>query len=154
MNLKLLIFVSLLIIIFSCNESVRKNKQVENIQTDSVSSPAKKDTLTNFQENKMLQPGSDTFTIQLHLNGIKDKQTILVAIKSGNELFAVINKDNRKANIRINQIEMPDSTFDGPFGDSLHYRLKITGTYKIIVGHNLMAEGKPSGNFILKAWVK
>ena len=156
MNRKLLIFVPLLITIFSCNES-GKNEPTKNIQADSVSSmetSAKKDTLTSFQENKLLQPGSDTFIVQLHLDGIKDKKIIPITIKSGNELFAVIHKADKKANIRINQIEMPDSTFDGPFGDSLHYKLKMPGAYKIIVGQNLMAEGKPSGDFTLKAWVK
>jgi len=155
MNWKLLIFVSLLITMYSCNESAKQNEQAENTDTvSSLETTGKKDTLTNIRENRMLQPGSDTFTIQLHLDGIKDKKIIPISIKSGNELFAVIHKDNRKANIRINQVEMPDSTFDGPFGDSLHYTLKMPGTYKIIIGQNLMAEGNPSGNFSLKAWVK
>jgi hypothetical protein len=157
MNQKLLLFVSLLPVIFSCNDSTTGIKHAENVQTDSVSSmetAAKKDTVTNSNENKTLQPGSDTFTIQLHLDGINDNKTIPLTIQSGKELFAVIHKDNRRANIRINQIEMPDSTFDGPFGDSLHYKLKMPGTYQLIIAHDLMAEGKPSGVFTLKAWVK
>jgi hypothetical protein len=49
---------------------------------------------------------------------------------------------------------MPDSTFDGPFGKSLDYKIKTPGTYKLIIGESMMAEGQYSGDFEIKAWVK
>ncbi len=153
MSGKLLIFLALISIISSCDESEKKNEPTEIINLDTVSSlkTTGKDTGISLQE---LQPGSDTFAIQLHIAGIKDKKIIPITIKSGTKLFAVIDKANKRANIRINQLEMPDSTFDGPFGDSLHYKVKMPRIYKIIIGQNLMADGKPSGDVTLKAWVK
>ena len=68
-------------------------------------------------------------------------------------LHAIIST-KQEANLRINQIEMPDSTFDGPFGKSLDYKIKTPGTYKLIIGESMMAEGQYSGDFEIKAWVK
>ena len=157
MSGKLLIFVMVFMAVFSCNEPGKKAAEpsaVVNKDTVSFLETKEKDTATNPQQKFVLQPGSDTFTVQLHIAEINDRKIIPITIKSGNELFAIVHKANKKANIRINQVEMPDSTFDGPFGDSLQYKLKMPGTYKIIVGQNLMAEGKPFGDFTLKAWVK
>lgn len=46
-------------------------------------------------------------------------------------IHAVVIGENDTANLRINQIEMPDGTFDGPFERSLQYKIKAPGTYKL-----------------------
>ena len=134
------------------NQPAKENKS--DTTYDIVSTkPVNADTAIASMKN-IVRPGIDTFTTQLHLGGINDKKIVPISIVAGKELIAVIVRRDKKENIRINQLEMPDSTFDGPFGDSLHHVMRDTGTYKIIVAHDLMAEGKPSGDFTLKVWVK
>ena len=57
--------------------------------------------------------------------GIKEMEIIPLTIISGIELLAGIYKQNSKDKISINGIESPDSTIDGPFYDSLHYKIRM-----------------------------
>lgn len=59
-------------------------------------------------------------------------------------LSAVITGVKDTANIRFNQIIMPDGDSDGPFGRSLQYDLTRRGVYKLSIGESLM-EGQPWG---------
>lgn len=108
-----------------------------------------------FDASKMivLTPGSDTFQLSSAVVA-KEQKIIPVTVASGQELFATVHYLNKRFNVRINQVEMPDSTFDGPFGDSMHYKIKMPGIYKLRIGPDLMADGSRDGEFIFKAWVK
>ena len=112
----------------------------------------KKDTIATKVPGSLF-PGSDTVVAQMHINGFKEQPVLTLSIASGKMLHAIIST-KQGANLRINQIEMPDSTFDGPFGKSLDYKIKTPGTYKLIIGESMMAEGQYSGDFEIKAWVK
>ena len=70
------------------------------------------------------------------------------AIKNFNKptLSAKINTVEKDRNLRINQIILPDGSADGPFSREMKYAKKQSGTYKIVFGKNLMAEGKLKGN--------
>ena len=141
----------------SCNQSINKNKTADIVKKDTITQskniPSKVEN-NSLNNDTILHAGIDTFSIRLQMNGIKDRKIISLTIVSGKELFAVIYKKNKKGNIRVNQIEMPDSKFDGPFGDSLHYKINMHGVYKIIIGADLMANGKSDQAFVLKAWTR
>jgi len=53
-------------------------------------------------------------------------------------------------NIRFNQILMPDSTGDGPFGRDISYELAQRGTYQLLIGENMMAGDPWAGVFTVK----
>lgn len=154
----------LLTILASCNRPGNTGDVHANVNNDTIISstinPPKEESgeMPAKQQGQIsdsiLHAGTDTFSIQLQMMGSKDRKIIPLCIVSGKELFAVIDKEDKKANIRINQIQMPDSTFDGPFGDSFHYKIKMRGVYKIFIGPDLMAKGKLSGAFIFKAWAQ
>lgn len=59
-------------------------------------------------------------------------------------------KTENPMNIRINQIRMPDNTFDGPFGPTIEYDTKQKGEYWLILAKNNMADGEPVGKFFVK----
>ncbi len=143
----------------ACRQPV--SKENKGIMTDSTTKPnpqsennskIKKDTSSKYIYTALF-PGSDTIIAQMHIDGFKKQPVLTLSITSGKMLYAVIS-DKPKANLRINQIEMPDSSFDGPFGKSLTYKIKKPGTYKLIIGESMMAEGQYSGDFEIKAWVK
>jgi hypothetical protein len=156
------IFVVLFVVLFmemliACDQSGSKNNPAEIVKKDTITKTkiaSSNDKNINQNNNPILHAGVDTFSVRLQMNGIKDRKVIPLNIVSGKELFAVIHKNDGKDNIRINQLEMPDGTFDGPFGDSLYYKIKIAGVYKIIIGPDLMATGKLDRAFKLKVWTR
>ena len=101
-----------------------------------------------------LLPGSDTLIAERYINGFKEQPVITFSVTRGKMIHAIVMGQNDTANLRINQIEMPDSTFDGPFGKDMQYKIKTPGTYKLIIGESMMDEGEWSGNFTIKIWVE
>ena len=77
-----------------------------------------------------------------------ENQQFILVIKNFNKptLSAKINTVEKGRNLRINQIILPDGSADGPFSREMKYTKKQSGTYKIVFGKNLMAEGKLAGN--------
>lgn len=78
----------------------------------------------------------------------ENQQFVLVIrnVNKSNLSVEVYTNDNGR-NIRINQIVKPDNSTDGPFTNKMNYKTSKKGTYKIVIGKNLMAQGKLSGNF-------
>lgn len=77
-----------------------------------------------------------------------ENQEFVIVIKNvTNPTISVkINTVEKNRNLRINQIILPDGSSDGPFSKEMKYTKKKKGTYKIVIGKNLMAEGKLVGN--------
>lgn len=146
----LLIFTAL----FSCNQG-EKNKTIDDylppIKNDSVkiSPKALDDSL-----NKVLSPEEGTLIFNLKMDSNNQHVAVPVSISHGDTLFATLSSNDKNANIRISQIGFPDSTFDGPFGRNLDYKIKVPGNFKIIIGENMMAGDRWNGDFSLKVWVK
>jgi hypothetical protein len=149
-------FVSLLIFtaFFSCNQG-EKNKTIDDylppIKNDSVKISPK---VHDDSLNKVLSPEQGTLIFNLKMGRNNQHVTVPVGILRGDTLFATLSSNDKNANIRISQIGFPDSTFDGPFGSNLDYKIKVPGNYKIIIGEDMMAGDRWNGNFSLKVWVK
>lgn len=77
-----------------------------------------------------------------------ENQQFIIVIKNVTKptISAKINTLEKGRNLRINQIILPDGSADGPFSKEMKYNKKKNGTYKIIFGKNLMADGKLTGN--------
>ena len=147
-------FFAIFICLISCHQREQKKASKDPfvaIENDSVKPPMKtlNDTLPRGFSDL-----SDTLILKLKMDSANDHLTIPLAISSGKELFAALSSDDKNANIRISQIGLPDSTFDGPFGKDLHYKMKSPGNYKIIIGENMMAGDRWKGDFVLRVWVK
>ena len=66
------------------------------------------------------------------------------------KLYALISPKDSTANIRFNQIIMPDGTADGPFGRDIQYDLAPNGIYTLIIDKSLMAEGSSETDFTIE----
>ncbi|MCD8044324.1 MAG: hypothetical protein LUH10_14835 [Tannerellaceae bacterium] len=64
-------------------------------------------------------------------------------------IHAALTSHDTQANLRFSEIIMPDDSSDGPFGRELDYELPRDGTYKLIIGENIMAGEPWSGDFTL-----
>ncbi|MEO6722822.1 MAG: hypothetical protein ABIN67_20815 [Ferruginibacter sp.] len=73
-----------------------------------------------------------------------------VKVMKGQTIVAIIKPVEKGGNIRINQIQLPDGTFDGPFGDSVRYTVKKSGMLRFIIGQNMMAGDPWTGDFIFR----
>lgn len=148
-------FFIILISLFSCNQNNEKNISESNnllsVKNDSSKSETK---IVNDTVPKGLSVLSDTLVLKLAMDSANDHLIIPLKISSGKELFASLSSEDKHANIRISQVQLPDSTFDGPFGRDLNYNMKTAGNYKLIIGENMMAGDRWKGNFVLRVWVR
>ena len=149
-----IVFIIILFSGMSCHQADQKivtTDSLVNIKPDSIKNEMYQanDTLT-----QSLSPGSDTLVFHLRMDTINQHLEIPLKVSSGKELNASLFSNDKKANIRISQIEFPDSTFDGPFGKDLRYKIKTPGNYKIIIGEDMMAGDRWTGDFVLKVSVK
>lgn len=82
-------------------------------------------------------------------------RTVDVEFDSGgcDLLYGEITGVGDMANVRFNQIVMPDGTSDGPFGRSIEYGLEQQGTYHLLIGESLMAGEPWGGEFMLELWL-
>jgi hypothetical protein len=135
--------------VVGCNQQDHQTTKTAFHSTDSASAGNSNlpDTLP-----KSLSP-NDTLLFNLTMDTNRHV-TIPIKVSTGKELFASLSSNDKKANIRVSQIEFPDSTFDGPFGRELHYQLKTHGNYKLIIGEDMMAGDRWQGDFVLKVWVR
>jgi hypothetical protein len=149
-----IIFFATFICLISCHqkEQMKASKDpAVAIENDSVKTEKK---MLNDTLPRGLSDLSDTLVLKLKMDSVNDHLTVPLAISSGKELFAALSSNDKNANIRISQVGLPDSTFDGPFGRDLHYKMKVPGNYKIIIGENMMAGDRWEGDFVLRVWVK
>ena len=135
--------------LIACNQQDHQSAKAAFTQTDSTKTgkPQPADTLP-----RSLSPG-DTLLFKLAMD-TGNHVTVPIKISAGKELFASLSSDDKKANIRVSQVEFPDSTFDGPFGRELHREINAHGNYKLIIGEDMMAGDRWKGDFALKVWVK
>lgn len=138
----------------SCNQNNDRkefSKDLPTINTDS----SKVENQANLDSSKsILSPGKDTLVLKLKMDSANQHVTVPINISGGDTLFAIVTSKDKKANIRISQVGLPNSTFDGPFGRKIGYKIKDSGDYKIIVGEDMMAGNRWNGDFTLRAWVK
>jgi hypothetical protein len=147
--MKSLIAFLLVASLIACNQQDHQSAKAAFAQTDSIKTgkPQSPDTLP-----RSLSPG-DTLLFKLAMD-TGNHVTVPIKISAGKELFASLSSDDKKANIRVSQVEFPDSTFDGPFGRELDREISTHGNYKLIIGEDMMAGDRWKGNFVLKVWVK
>ena len=78
-----------------------------------------------------------------------DQQKLILKIKNfkGKEIVGKISSKNADMNLRFNQIKFADGSFDGPFGRAISIEIPKPGEIWLIIGKNLMADGKLIGKF-------
>lgn len=80
----------------------------------------------------------------------KDDQEFILKIQnfSNGQISAEVKPENDRQNIRINQIKLPDGSYDGPFGRKIeNYRIPENGEVWLIIGKSNMASGETGGSF-------
>lgn len=124
-------------------EAVEKNSEKSPVQQ------GRRGAMRTVEGNKIIRTVDASqlpFTIGEQFTDENQQFIIVINNVSKSTIFAKINTVEKDRNLRINQIILPDGSSDGPFSKEMKYSKKKNGTYKIVIGKNLMAEGKLVGN--------
>lgn len=130
----------------ACEENSTNNKSADTTVTPerkSFEEPLSNDSGITVSFSQ----GSSSATTNGFMKDYNHPVLIRISIDKGDTLKAVLHTQDAAANIRFNQIFMPDGSADGPFGKELTYPLKQRGVYELKVGEDLMAEGPYKGQF-------
>lgn len=136
-------------------------------ETDKIITDTKRDTITTVEKpvdtlSAILATRTEANQLILDVDGTSLPIRLVEEIKNPEQQIIVrllnYDKSNLKAfiksdkemNIRINQIRMPDNTFDGPFSQTIDYKTPQKGEYWLVLSKNNMASGNPLGKFFLK----
>ena len=155
---------SVIITIFflSCSTSQDKKDSTDtSIQqtTDTVANvviPAS-DPAVNTQHGNEIELVFAKDSISASANGHLDSAgtvSCYFSIAKPGKLTATITVPRPAANIRFNQIILPDGKADGPFGRQLEYSLSQRGRYQLKIGRSLMANDGYMGDFVVRLRVE
>lgn len=153
-------FFIILMVIVACNSRSNNKPDSNSTATRNDSATTVKDTISNNEEindsiiNIRFPKDSTSITVSGKMKGINHPITVLIPIKQGKQLTAVIRTEDSLANVRINQIFMPDGKADGPFGKELKRAIHQQGTYKLIISENMMQGEEWKGKFMLTVKVE
>lgn len=126
-----------------------KTEVVENISEKSPVQQGRRGAMRTVEGNKIIRTVDASqlpFTIGEQFTDENQQFVIVIKNVTKSTISAKINTIEKDRNLRINQIILPDGSSDGPFSKEMKYTKKKNGTYKIVIGKNLMAEGKLVGN--------
>ncbi len=127
-----------------------KKEVVENIFEKSPVQQGRRGALRTVEGNKIIRTVDASqlpFTIGEEFTDENQQFILVIKNVKKSTISAKISTNDKGRNVRINQVIMPDNSTDGPFSNSMNYKTSKKGTYKIVIGKNLMAEGQLSGNF-------
>jgi len=149
----------LMIIISSCNNTSQNNINTASKSAGNDSIETQKDTISNTEINDSIIhisfPKDSTWvTVNAKMKGFNHLVTVYIPVKQGRHLTASISSDDSAANVRINQIITPGDKADGPFGRDFTFAIHQQGTYRLLIGENLMQGDEWKGEFKLTVKVE
>ncbi len=149
----------LMIIISSCNNTSQNNINTASKSAGNDSIETQKDTISNTEINDSIIhisfPKDSTWvTVNAKMKGFNHPVIVYIPVKQGRHLTASISSDDSAANVRINQIITPGGKADGPFGRDFTFAIHQQGTYRLLIGENLMQGDEWKGEFKLTVKVE
>ena len=142
------IFVIVSICLFiTCNGQEKKgNKEITDTKKSSQEQPvatSPKETQLTFEKN------IPSVVMKDSINGIGDSKVYVFEGTKGKTLFVTVRPEKTPANIRVKQIISPSGVEKGPYGIDVEYKLKETGTWKVIIDESNMNGESYVGYFML-----
>jgi hypothetical protein len=155
---KLFFAIYLLLGAVACKNGNSKTERATIIHMDSAAPQKLAPTVAVVNDTLIRMHFSQTDTgviasTQSYMNG-DDHVICEVSVSKADSIIGQVSPKGENGNVRFSQIILPNGKMDGPFGSRLSYATPQTGTYKLIIGENMMAGDKWKGKFRLKVWVK
>lgn len=83
-----------------------------------------------------------------------EKFTLLFDVTTQTKAFVKITAEDDLANLRLNQIILPNQQSDGPFGKEAEFPLYQGGTYQLVFAESLMQGNPFHGKFKVEIELK
>ena len=146
---------SLTILCAACGGNTTRTEQVATAPTTPT---APETTLTSSPIDARADstitlniPTGDSAVVLLgELKSLNQHITVIVPVQDKRKLTATLMPLDSLHNIRFSQLIYPDGKMDGPFGKSVAIATPQNGSYKLLITHNLMAEGGLAKEFKLR----
>lgn len=148
-------FLIVLVTIFwFCNNTSQNNLKKDSMAAINHSINTQKDSIRNSEVNDsviQIRFPADSISTSVigKMKGMNHPISVYVDVKQGRQFTASISSEDSTANVRINQLITPDGKADGPFGKELKFAIHQQGTYKLLIGENLMQGDEWKGKFKL-----
>ena len=151
-------FLFTLILLWNCKPDTKANKDFINETTSSkIESEAPRINYDSLVvKNKDLLPfGPKVNKITVFAEKKEhEKFTLLFDVTTQTKAFVKITTENDLANLRLNQIILPDQQTDGPFGKETEFPLYQGGTYQLVFAESLMQGNPFQGKFKVEIELK
>ena len=143
-------------IFFNCNSNEKKTQADQDQITlnDTIAPASKYDSLAI--ENNEILPFSSKVNKIIAFGTKKEGEPFAFNfdVTTQTKAFIKIITEDPTANIRVNQVILPDQESDGPFGKDVEFPLYQGGMYKVIIGESLMQGNPFNGNFKIEIELK
>ena len=150
----LLVYVAISFAVISCADSPGTgDDNTKKKENNSVVQPVLNEQIGNHIKLSFAKD-SNSLTTTAHIDSAFSTVICFLEVKQEQHLTASLETNSKSANIRFNQINLPNGNSDGPFGRTIDYDLKGPGLYKLNIGSSMMADSPYVGNFILKLKLK
>ncbi len=149
--MRIIIFMTCLVFI-ACNNPSSVPEAREEAKDTAPPLPAiPESAIKNIQQDSTIhfvfEPGVDSAMGKGHLDKKGDPVICYVEVEKGKKISGRVIPDKEGANIRFSHIYMPDGSSDGPFGQTIEYKTKQKGLYRLFVSPNRMAGDPESTDF-------
>ncbi len=153
------------VLLLACKENKADNTNITStvVDTTEVITPAtvsRETGNTQVSDIELLQTDSGTV---IQFKAMKDSVQanaflpaaghhvyIRIRLEKAEKITASLLPSRWGCNIRFNQTIDANGSMDGPYGRSLSYRAKKSGWQTLVIGHNLMADGIDSCDFVVR----
>jgi len=143
---KFIFFFLFYLILSAC--SYKGEKGSESMPTEVAPALLNKDTIVVSPDSGSIYLTLTNGRSSIQIYKKSRKQVLLDFENSGYAVLkGIITTQDSTANIRFNQIIMPNGEMDGPFGREIEYKLAGDGQYYLVLGESLMAGDPWEGNF-------
>jgi len=138
--------------VIACNNAAPVTEAKEEAKDTAPPPPSiTKAEIKNLQQDSTIhfvfEPGVDSAAGKGHLDKKGDPVICYVEVDKGKKISGKVIPDKEGANIRFSHIYMPDGSSDGPFGQSIEYKAKQKGVYRLFISPNRMAGDPESTDF-------
>lgn len=125
--------------------SANEEEPKSNINFDSLAVKSKDILPLNSENKKVVAFGEK-----------KEGEKFILSfeVTTQTKAFIKLSTANDLANLRINQIIMPDQKSEGPFGKDAEFPLYQGGTYQIVIAESLMQGNPYQGKFKVEIELK
>ena len=126
----------------------------EELSPASILNPDYNDTIVAGSRDTLILLKDGQAFVKGHLSNRKSQRCYVLPAWNDQTMTAVLTPLSKGKGLRISQLIQPGGVYEGPFGDTLHYKFRSNGNMKIFVGQDTGMKVPYTGDFLLQITLK